>query len=424
MRRNDTMLNVGDQVYDPEKRLILSAHCGRVNTYLRIFRTPAFGSAEDSFRSIYKNEKTRIYKDNFRNAQFESLTAIIETALAASGGVKPLVACIAVAGPVEDNRCMFAPLTWEIDGARLQSDLGIAKVVVINSYLAQAYGVPLLNIEEECITLQKGNYDAKKPAVIVGAGTGLGEAFMTTASDGTHQVWPSEGGHSDFASRQRGDSQLWFEMIKYLMIKFSAFQQIDVERIVSNQGIAHIYEFLAWKFPDNVNMTVHKEFMGKFYDRMDPMVVVEAARSGRCELCLKAVNIFTEAYGAECGVMALRYLPFGGIFVTGGVTFKTQNFLVAPGSPFMSAFLDKNRLSPLMEEFPVHVVTVEDVGERGAFVRAVHAFRGIESRARARKLAIEATLKDDPDACCVVQTGSGDDGDDEEAKTQAVSRQG
>merc|ERR1712012_539554 len=99
----------------------------------------------------------------------------------------------------------------------------------------------------------------------------------------------------------------------------------------------------------------------------DPAVVVQAAMAGECELCQEAVEMFVGAYGAEAGVCALKYMPFGGLFLTGGVTCRTRDFIMGRrGKPghFLEAFLDKGRVSPMLRRVPVYIVREEDLGER------------------------------------------------------------
>ena len=45
---------------------------------------------------------------------------------------------------------------------------------------------------------------ARAPVVVLGPGTGLGQAVLTwegSAEGGRYRVWPSEGSHADFAPR-------------------------------------------------------------------------------------------------------------------------------------------------------------------------------------------------------------------------------
>ena len=59
------------------------------------------------------------------------------------------------------------------------------------------------------------------------------------------------------------------------------------------------------------------------------------------ELCQRTMEVVMTAYGAETGVAALKWLPYGGLYLTGGVTYKNIKWLEKPESLFMQAFLDK-----------------------------------------------------------------------------------
>lgn len=62
------------------------------------------------------------------------------------------------------------------------------------------------------------------------------------------------------------------------------------------------------------------------------------------------VEKFTENYGTEAGNIALKTLPYGGVYLIGGVTAGIQNYLLE-NSKFMEAFTNKGRLSPYTQQF-------------------------------------------------------------------------
>ena len=85
-----------------------------------------------------------------------------------------------------------------------------------------------------------------------------------------------------------------------------------------------------------------------------------------CKLCDQAMGILLAAYGAEVGVACLKWIPFGGMYVAGGLTPKHLARLTEEGSAFLAAFHDKGRVSPLLRRVPLYAVLVEDIGQRGA----------------------------------------------------------
>ena len=72
------------------------------------------------------------------------------------------------------------------------------------------------------------------------------------------------------------------------------------------------------------------------------------------------------SYGSEVGSVAIKLIPTGGLYVTGGLTPKNIEWIRGDDSHFMKAYYDKGRVSPILENVPVLAVMVEDLGVRGA----------------------------------------------------------
>lgn len=354
---------------------ILSADVGGTGSRLHLFLPPT--NAEVSSQSFFVPPERMIFEKKYQNSKFESFMDVLRTFLEESGVKRPpLLACLAVAGVVVENTCKFVNLGWELNGRQIEQTLNITRVELINDFVAQGYGLLTLDRQKDCEMLQDVEVKEGAPIAVVGAGTGLGEAFLTVGAEGDYEVWPSEGGHVDFAARQQGSNSLEMELMQYLQIKFSAKARVSVERVAAGRGIANIYEFMAWKFPDKVNREVHQEFIGPGRT-FDPAVITKAASKGICELSKKTVELWCGAYGAEAGVVALTYMPFGGLFLTGGVTSKMKDWLsgsVTGHSSFLEAFLDKGRVTPMLMRVPVYIVMGEDMGERGAMLKATRIF--------------------------------------------------
>jgi glucokinase len=247
-----------------------------------------------------------LFGEKYQNENFESFVHCVRTFFKSAAINKPpLAACLAVAGPVKDNAVRFTNrLSWSIQGDLLGSELGIKSIRLINDFLAVGYGLLTLDEDNECITLQSAPKQSAAPIACIGAGTGLGECFLTPTADGEYNCFPSEGGHSEYAPR----NDLETAMLCYLKDKFAQRHRVSVERVVSGTGLANVYEFLATYKPDQINPHVHSliEAAG------DMKGGVIATNQDNCRLCKLTMEIFTTAYGAEAGVAALKWLPFGG----------------------------------------------------------------------------------------------------------------
>jgi len=291
-----------------------------------------------------------------------------------------IVACLATAGLVTDNGVRMTNLgNLLVDGRAIESDTDdpylkkVSTCRVINDFVAQGYGC--LTLKEDEVELLHGPPDAlermvagqlRGPKVCVGAGTGLGECYLTPYPDGdnnddssSYQCFPSEGGHVEFAPRNDLEIKLW----KYLVDKYCGTNRISVERIVSGKGLANVYEFLAHEFPEQIDKAVHAEFVYAG-DEQGKVVGVNASKSG--SLCHQAMSIMISAYGCEVGSAAMKWIPTGGLFVTGGLTPKNMHFIRGSDSDFIGAYRNKGRVSPLLDKVPLFAVLTEDLGVRGA----------------------------------------------------------
>jgi glucokinase len=263
---------------------------------------------------------------------------------------------------------------WTIDGVMLKEELGIPKIKLINDFEAQGYGLLTLR-DSEKKKLNDAVPRAGAPIACVGAGTGLGECFLTADSRGVYTCFPSEGGHAEFAPRSPLTHDLRDQLVHLYdtpnleMLGGSRPKRVSVERVVSGPGLANIYRFLRshWAYVDHVGQKIDQDFV-QAPKHMMGAVVARGAREADY-VCQKAVDVFSECYGSEAGVVALKFLPFGGLYVSGGIAAKNPEWIES--KTFYDAYKDKGRLSPTVEQVPLYLVLTEDTGERGALYAAI-----------------------------------------------------
>jgi glucokinase len=264
-------------------------------------------------------------------------------------------ACFAVAGPVIAGRGDVTNLSWVIEAEPLASRFPIGRVSIINDFHAVALGVPLLG-RDDLLSVHEGTRVREAPIAILGAGTGLGEAFVTFAGE-MWTVIPSEGGHADFAPQDERQARFYVSL-------HERFGHVSWERAVSGQGLVNIFTFLGGT-------------------ESDPARVAELAADGD-RLAVEAMAMFVDVYGAEAGNMALRVLARGGVFLAGGIAAKNVRFFT--DGRFVEAFLRKGRFRELLEGIPVDLITNERVGLLGAEELARRtAARGVESNPPLRR---------------------------------------
>jgi glucokinase len=319
---------------------------------------------------------TTLWEKTYASKSFSDLVPMVHEffreAAGVSGGVSSLDhACFGIAGAVSHNASELTNLSWSLSGERLQRALAIPRVTLINDFAAIGYGIFGLQ-EGERATLQSAPPDPAAPIAVIGAGTGLGEGFLIPDPDGTYRAFSSEGGHTDYAPQ----SDLEFQLLNYLREK-NNLPRVSVERVVSGTGIASIYQFFRDTNPheESAGMAEQYQLWAREIGKKDKTVdlaaeVSKAALAGNDFLCQQAMNLFITAYGAEAGNLALKILPFGGLYLAGGIAPKILPLLQQ--GTFMKAFCSKGRMRPLLEKVPVCVILNPKVGLIGA---ALHGAR-------------------------------------------------
>jgi len=82
--------------------------------------------------------------------------------------------------------------------------------------------------------------------------------------------------------------------------------------------------------------------------------ISRAALEERDGICVEALDLFVQLYGAEAGNHALKIMATGGIYIGGGIAPKILDKLKGP--EFMEGLLSKGRMRPLLEGMPVRVI--------------------------------------------------------------------
>ena len=265
-------------------------------------------------------------------------------------GERPQVACIAVAGPIEHGRAQMTNLPWRLDAERLAARFGMRRVMLINDFTAQAHGLPLLRAED-LHTLQAGEPEPTGVRALLGAGTGLGMALLAGTPD-SPLVLGSEGGHADFAPAD--DQQL--ELCKALRARHG---RVSLELLLSGGGLERLHAFLA----------------GRPQPTLDARQISAAAAQGEPQ-AVATLELFARIYASAAGNLALTALPYGGVYLCGGIAPKMLAFL--DRAEVREAFCAKPPMRALLQRIPLHVVLDEHLGLRGAAQVAAQLTRTAE----------------------------------------------
>ena len=328
--------------------MILAVDVGGTNTRLALLDAESAGP------------RMRVF-EKFSSRSYASLEEIVAMFLAAHPA-RIEAACVGVAGPVKEGRAVVTNLPWAVDSRALGEHLPVREVGLINDIAANAWGIPAL-ARTDFVELNAGRAVRESTAALVSAGTGLGQAVIVWAGD-EYLAMPSEGGHADFAPRNR----LEIELLEYLFDKLG--KRVSYERTLSGPGLVNIYSFLR-----DTGRGEEPEWLSKRLSTGDPAAEISRA-AGECPLADRALELFVSIYGAVAGNAALHFLATAGVYLGGGIAPKIVHKL--QGKIFLDAYLDKGRLSPLLALIPVRIIMNDKTALLGA---ARWAWRWMETNA-------------------------------------------
>ncbi|MCP4408590.1 MAG: glucokinase [Gammaproteobacteria bacterium] len=279
-------------------------------------------------------------EQSYDSVRYDSLDILVSRFLDGFDGACR-IASFGIAGPIKSGRCETTNLPWTVDAHRLALEQGFERVYLINDLEANAWGIAALK-EKDFFVLNPGDPQAQGNAAVIAAGTGLGEAGMYW--DGSqHRPFATEGGHTDFSP---GDA-LETALLEYLAKRF---QHVSWERVLSGPGLVNVYQFLT----EHHRVEGPAGLQEELHNNDVAAAISTAGLAGRCPLCSQALDLFAHLYGVEAGNLALKVMATGGVYIGGGIAPKILERIKGPN--FMSAFIAKGRMQPLLEGMPVKVI--------------------------------------------------------------------
>ncbi|MET0013652.1 MAG: glucokinase [Sedimenticola sp.] len=315
---------------------IITGDIGGTNARLALCRSDA-GDIELITQSTYPSR------------EFSSFEKIVKT-FRDTLETEPDAACFGLPCPITRGICNTTNLPWKISLKKLQNTLGGMETHLINDLEALAWSIGSLG-QDDLLTLQAGTGDGTGNAMVIAAGTGLGQAGLFW--DGSiHLPFATEGGHCDFAPAD----EIQMELLKFVQRKH---RHVSWERLVSGPGLATLYDFML----EYRDVPVPDWFEDLKKEDDVAAIVTSKAIQEVDDLCTETVGLFIRLLGAEAGNQALKMKSTGGVFIGGGIAPRMIEWLKMPF--FLEAFLEKGRMRPLLEQMPVHVITTDNTALKG-----------------------------------------------------------
>ncbi|MFA8442648.1 glucokinase [Yoonia sp.] len=268
----------------------------------------------------------------YHNTEFPGLESVLARYIADEGGVDPIAACVAVAGPVRDGRATMTNLDWTIDKDTLTRATKAETVAILNDLQAQGHALGHIDPANIRSILPGPADNANAAKLVVGVGTGFNAAPVFDLDQG-RIVTPSESGHANLPIR----TEMELRLCQFVS---TAHGFPAVEDVLSGRGLERVYAFLGQE-ADDPRECAAKDIMAACTTGSDP----------RAEA---AAQLFTRILGTVCGNLSLIQLPFGGVYLVGGVARAFAPYLTGFG--FGDAFRDKGRFAGFMSNFAVYVI--------------------------------------------------------------------
>jgi len=286
-----------------------------------------------------------VKEETFRAEDFETIADAAHAYLEATGE-RPKAACFAVAAPVgglqAEDEIAFTNSHWKFRPDDICKALGLERFLPVNDFYALASGVQHLPADY-FIDVKAGEGDPAAPTLVIGPGTGLGQALIVPFG-GRRRIISTEGGHVSFAPRT--DEEI-------AVLKFIAREhpRVSVERLLSGRGLVNIHRALC-SLSDTQRLSLRAD------------EITAAAVEGKYPIAVKAVDMFCAVLGRVAGDAVLATGARGGVVLGGGILPKIRDLFLK--SAFLDRFLDKGRMSDYVATPAIRMIVKDGAALIGA----------------------------------------------------------
>lgn len=281
------------------------------------------------------------HAQSFRAVDFETVRDAADAYIEAVDE-RPRRACFAAAGPLIEGAVKFSNSPWVLREEEIVTALALSRLVIVNDFFALAAGIAHIG-EDGFLVVKDGAPRAGAPQLIIGPGTGLGQAIVVPCSEGP-KVVSTEGGHVTFAPRTDEE----FEVMKFIAREHP---RVSAERLLSGRGLVNIHRALC-HIADTPRASLQAN------------EITAAALDGSFPIAVEAVQMFCGLLGRVAGDAVLSTGARGGVFLGGGILPKIQDVFLK--SDFVDKFLDKGRMRSYLEPVPVRMIVQQGAALLGA----------------------------------------------------------
>lgn len=277
----------------------------------------------------------------FRAEDYESIRDAADAFLEAVQE-RPALACFAVAGPITDAVVEFTNSPWVLDIEKTKRQMKLDRLLAINDFEALATSVRHLKTAD-FLEVKSGAGDPCAPILVIGPGTGLGQALIVPTGAGD-RIIPTEGGHVAFAPYSE-------EEIEVLRFVQREHKRVSIERLLSGRGLVNIHRALC-------------AIAGTPRISLQADEITRAALTKEFPIAVRAVEMFCAILGSATGDAVMSSGARGGVVLGGGIIPKIREAFLE--SAFVDRFLDKGRMRDYVAAVPIKLITRDGAALVGA----------------------------------------------------------
>lgn len=298
--------------------------------------------------SVKKNKPTLLFSLHTKSQKIFNFTHVVSEVLRYTRDTYNITidkACFAVAGSISGNNTI---LPFTVDTKDVCQHTSLTSAYIVGDFMVIGYGIDLID-PRDFICLHEGSPEKYAPRALIGAGTGLGSASVIWNHKIEHYgALPSEGCLLDFAPQTEQE----FAFTQFIR---QSYRKNDVywDDILSGRGITTIYNFLQSTNQHHTIMELKNPYPATvFAHTEDP-------------LCKATIDFFLQCYARCTRNIAWYMLPFGGLYIIGGIAAKNTDYFTRPS--FINTYLNcESHFRSLLERIPIYLITDYNVSLYGA----------------------------------------------------------
>lgn len=263
------------------------------------------------------------------NADQDGLEALLAAYMQAHAVTELSGLCVAAAGPLRGETLVMTNLDWVIDADGLRALAGDgACVALINDLQAQGHALDRIapaRIRRLVPAAAEPDSNAAT-RLVVGIGTGFNAVPVHRMGDAL-LVPAAEYGHAHLSAQARDERA-------FARALASEHALATVEEALSGRGLVALHH---WRRGTTLRAAA----------------ISAALDAGEAEARATAA-LYARLLGRALADLALTHLPFGGIYLIGGVARALAPHL--PELGLAQAFCEMGRQAALMERFAIHLI--------------------------------------------------------------------